>query len=87
MEKIGKRRRIVFVHPALLRIINVILENFSRRFPVTTYWLDYLSADRTCAIDSLPLDFGILPSRFTQKLDYLNPGRPARLAGWLRRKR
>jgi len=39
--------------------------------PVSVYWLDYLSTNRTCALDTLPRVFNLLPSRFSQRLDYL----------------
>jgi hypothetical protein len=36
------------------------------------YWLDYLAANRTCGLDTLPKVFNIIPARFSQRLDYLH---------------
>jgi NADH dehydrogenase len=74
-EKIGLKKRIITIHPAYLRFFTVIMENAFPSFPVSTFWLDYLSANRTCTIDSLPREFGILPARFAQKIGYLKPGK------------
>jgi hypothetical protein len=38
---------------------------------VSVFWLDYLAADRTTAIDSVTRNFGLLPSIFESRLDYL----------------
>lgn len=72
--KTSIKKRIINIHPAYLRIITVIFENLFPSFPVSTFWLDYLSANRSCAIDSLPREFGILPAKFDQKLEYLKVG-------------
>lgn len=74
-QKIGLKKKIIHLHPAVLRIITVIFENAFPSFPVSTFWLDYLSVNRTCSIDSLPREFGILPARFIQKTGYLQPGK------------
>lgn len=65
------KRRLVELPPAYLRGLALWMENSFPNFPVSIYWLDYLSADRTCPIDSLSRQFGILPARFGQQLDYL----------------
>lgn len=74
-HKIGLKKKIINLHPAYLRIITVIFENMFPSFPVSTFWLDYLSANRTSAIDGLTREFGILPARFAQKTGYLLPGK------------
>ncbi len=56
---------------AYLRILTVTLESMVKVFPFSTFWLDYLAADRTCAVDSVPKNFGIMAARFNQKIDYL----------------
>ncbi len=73
-QKINLRKRIIHLHPAYLRFFTVLLENTFPSFPVSTFWLDYLSVNRTCSIDSLPREFGILPARFSQKIDYIKLG-------------
>lgn len=70
-HQINSHQRLVFVHPAILRLATVFLEHAFPKFPVSTFWLDYLAVDRTCAIDSLPVGFGILPVRFSERISYL----------------
>ena len=65
------KRKLVELPPAYLRGLALWMENSFPNFPVSIYWLDYLSADRSCPIDSLTRQFGILPARFGQQLDYL----------------
>lgn len=71
MSVLSIRRKLISISPAYLRIIALYAENFSRTFPLSLFWLDYLSADRTCSLDALPRSFGLLPARFSQHLDYL----------------
>jgi NADH dehydrogenase len=71
MQAIGKRRKIVYLHPPYLRGLTVSLEHLFPGFPATVYWLDYLAANRTCSLDTLPRTFNLLPSRFSHRLDYL----------------
>jgi NADH dehydrogenase len=70
MTSADVHRRVVSVSPATMRIIALFTDMF-RRFPVSIFWLDYLSANRTTALDSLPRTFGILPARFHTQLGYL----------------
>jgi len=70
-DQINTHQRLVYIHPAVLRLATVILEHAFPKFPVSTFWLDYLAVDRTCAIDSLPVIFGILPVRFSERISYL----------------
>ena len=54
-----------------LRTLTVMLESAMPGFPFSTFWVDYFSYNRTCAVDSIPRLFGFLPARFTYRLDYL----------------
>ncbi len=72
MERIDLHRRIVPVMPGYLRVLSVWLEQ-SRRFPISNYWIDYLAVDRTCPLDSVSRNFNLIPARFHQSLDFLNP--------------
>lgn len=83
MEVIGKRRQLVYMHPPYLRALTVLMEHLFPAFPTTVYWLDYLAANRTCSLDTLPRSFNLMPSRFAHRLDYLR-NQPWRLT--LRRK-
>jgi len=69
------KRWIVPFSPAYLRILAVYLESSFKDFPLSVFWLDYLAADRTCSLDTLPRLFGLLPMRFNRQLDYLAHGR------------
>jgi uncharacterized protein YbjT (DUF2867 family) len=72
-EKLGITRRYISIHPSVLRSLWLIFEQGNPRFPVSIHWLDHLAADRTCPVDSIAREFGLLPSRFTQHLDHLHP--------------
>ena len=71
MEKIDIRRTAVNVNPPYMRVMTVILESFFPGLPVSVHWLDYLAANRTCALDTVPRIFGLLPSRMSHRLNYL----------------
>ena len=74
MGAIGVRRSLVSVRPPYLRAFTVLLDHLLPGFPVSVYWLDYLAANHTCALDTIPRVFGLMPSRFTYQLDYLHHG-------------
>lgn len=67
----GLRRLIVPVPQSYLRMLTFLYENRSTGIPMGMFWQDYLSADRTCELDTLPRLFGLMPERFYRKLDYL----------------
>ena len=71
MEITGLKRRIVGVRPPYIRALTVFLESFFPNLPVSVYWIDYLAANRTCGLDTMPRTFNLMPSRFSQRLDYL----------------
>ena len=71
MDITGKRRLLISVSPPILRAIVVMLETFIPRFPVSSFWIDYFAVNRTCPVDNLPRTFGLMPARFTYRLDYL----------------
>ncbi len=64
-------RRMVPVRPPYLRGMTVFLESVFPGLPVSVYWLDYLAANRTCALDTLPRLFHLMPARMSQRLGYL----------------
>lgn len=73
-DRVGIRRRYINVNPAILRPISLYFEQSKRPLlPLAFHWLDYLATDRTCPVESIPRQFGLLPSRFTQHLEYLHP--------------
>jgi uncharacterized protein YbjT (DUF2867 family) len=71
MSTIGIQRRLVPLPPALMRYLTIFMEQSFPAFPVSIFWMDYLAANRTCALDTLPRTFGLIPSRFEQKVYYL----------------
>jgi NADH dehydrogenase len=71
MNKINIRRYMINISPAYLRMFVIYIDQIIPKFPISLYWLDSLAEDRTTALDILPRQFGILPARFTQSLDFL----------------
>jgi NADH dehydrogenase len=72
LMNITHTRRILFpLSPPSMRSLLVMLDNFIPNFNVSTYWLDYVSVNRTCPVDNMPRIFGLMPARFAYRLDYL----------------
>ncbi len=71
MKKSKIWRLLIPFSPAYLRTLNLWLSRQVRGTPYPTLWLDYLAADRTCSLDTLPKFFGLLPARFEKELNYL----------------
>lgn len=71
LREAGLSRRMVRIGPPYLRTLTVVLEAMFPALPVSVYWLDYLAANRTTALDTLPRSFNLMPSRFSQRLAYL----------------
>jgi len=70
-EKIKKHRMPMPVSPAYLRLYNLWFKQSRGGFPLSNTWLDLLSVNRTCALDSLPRTFNFIPARFSHHLDHL----------------
>ncbi len=71
MQKTGMKRIVVPTSPATLRTLTMWIDQLFPKFPMSIFWLDHLAEDRTANLDSLPREFGIMPARFHQHLDYL----------------
>jgi NADH dehydrogenase len=71
METTHRRRFLVPMSPITLRAMTVFLEGIFSSFTISSFWLDYFAVNRTCAVDSMPRIFGLMPARFTYRLDYL----------------
>ena len=70
--QVTRRPRILFeLPPVLLRALIVTFESFIPNYPASSFWLDYISINRTAPVDNLPRIFGLMPARFTYRLDYL----------------
>ena len=71
MQTIHKKKRIVPIQSSILRQIYIANEQwFPKRVPMY-FWLDYMAEDRITALDILPREFGLMPTRMTQNIDYL----------------
>lgn len=71
MEVTNRRRLLVPMSPITLRAVTVFLEGVLPKFPISSLWLDYFAVNRTAAVDSMPRYFGLMPARFSYRLDYL----------------
>ncbi|GAB4420231.1 MAG: hypothetical protein Kow002_08500 [Anaerolineales bacterium] len=71
MDVIRVRRILVAAPPPFLRSLIVTLETFFPRYPLSSFWVDYTAVNRTCPVENLPRTFGLMPARFTYRLDYL----------------
>jgi NADH dehydrogenase len=65
------RRLFVQLPIPWMRALLVMLDSFIPNFNVSTYWLDYVAVNRTCPVDNMPRIFGLMPARFSYRLDYL----------------
>ena len=81
IEKLRIRRRLVHLRQPYLRALTVFLENLIPSTPVSVYWLDYLATNRASNLDAIPRFFNLMPSRFSQRLAYLE-GRQWRTNMW-----
>jgi len=70
-ETLGIQRTLVRTRPPYLRGVTVLLEALFPGLPVSVYWLDYLAANRTCALDTIPRTFNLMPARMSQRMAYL----------------
>lgn len=71
-DALNLRPAILNLGAPYLRGLTILLESVFPGSPISVYWLDYLAANRTCALDTLPRYFHIMPSRFsTSRLSYL----------------
>jgi uncharacterized protein YbjT (DUF2867 family) len=72
-EVLDVHRLVINISPPYLRGLTVFFESIFPGFPVSVYWLDYLAANRTTALDTLPRVFHLMPSRLSaSNLGYLH---------------
>jgi uncharacterized protein YbjT (DUF2867 family) len=64
-------RLLVPLAPPYMRALFVMLDPLLRPLGASTYWLDYVAVNRTCPVENLPRIFGLMPARFTYRLNYL----------------
>ena len=73
----GKRRYLSFVRPSYFRLLANGFRFIFPRMPLSNVWGDYLSNNHVTSLDGITKTFGLLPSRFSHRLDYLKPKKPA----------
>ena len=71
-KKIGTHRLMIPFPLGNLRQLTLWVDQIDKEFPISTFWLDTLAENRTTTVDLLPREFGIMPARFHQMLDYLS---------------
>jgi NADH dehydrogenase len=71
LNALGKRRLFLPLGLPYLRALTVTLEASFPGFPSSALWIDYLSLNRTCPVDTIPRTFGFFPARFSHRLDHL----------------
>lgn len=71
MEVSQRRRAIVPLSMPNMRALIIMLDAMFPNFPISSYSLDYFSINRTCPVDNLTRVFGLMPARFTYRLEYL----------------
>lgn len=71
MEAAGLHRVLVNWPTQSMRTMTIIMESIFPRFPASIFWLDYLAVNRTCPVETITRIFGLMPSRFASRLDYL----------------
>jgi NADH dehydrogenase len=83
MDVTRHHRRIVPLSMPNMRAVLLMLDAMMPNFPFSSFALDYFSLNRTCPVDNTTRAFGLMPARFTYRLDYLNR-KPwtERLARW-----
>ena len=74
MEVTHQRRLLVNWPTQIMRGLTISMEFLFPQFPASIFWLDYLAVSRTCAVDTIPRVFGLMPARFSTRLDYLRNG-------------
>jgi NADH dehydrogenase len=73
MQVTRRRRWLIPLGLPTMRALIVYLEQNWKGYPASAFWLDYVSVNRTCDVNSLPRHFGLMPARFAYRLDYLAP--------------
>lgn len=72
MQTMGKKRALVKVSPQFLRTTTLLLDMVYPQFPLSIFWLDQMAENRITAIDTVPREYGVLPARMKNQLEYLN---------------
>lgn len=65
------RRRLVPLSLPVLRALLILASYSFPHFPFSTFWLDYISVNRTCPVENITRIYGLMPARFAYRLEYL----------------
>jgi len=71
MSSMDRSRYISFLRPSYYRILANGLRVLFPRLPISSVWVDYLASNHVTSLDGITKTFGILPSRLSHRLDYL----------------
>jgi NADH dehydrogenase len=72
LDTSGIKRTLLPTSLPLIRFATLFADYISLPIPTNVFWLDYLAANRTCSLTTIPEVFNLLPSRFRKRLGYLN---------------
>jgi NADH dehydrogenase len=72
MKQTGIKRHPVSLTPEFLRGLTLWIDQIYSKFPVSIFWLDYMAVDRIAGLDSVPREFGLIPARFKNQIEYLH---------------
>ena len=71
MKRTGIKRSLVSLSPDALRRLTLYIDQIYRKLPISIFWLDELAVDRITSLDVIPREFGIIPARFKNQIEYL----------------
>ncbi|HQU37286.1 MAG: GDP-L-fucose synthase [Anaerolineales bacterium] len=71
MNTSNTRRAFLPLSIPFMRGLFVTLDPMIPSANISTYWLDYIAVNRTCPVENLSRNFGLMPARFGYRLDYL----------------
>lgn len=70
-QAIGVRRKIAKVRPSYFRYLASSIRFIFPGLPISNVWVDYLASNRVSSLDEITKVFGIMPSRFSHRLQHL----------------
>ncbi|HHX09450.1 MAG TPA: NAD(P)H-binding protein [Chloroflexi bacterium] len=70
-QEINKKVKFLNITPVQYSYFTQMVENRMKKPLINVYWMDYLSENRTCALDSMSRIFEINPARMKHKISYL----------------
>ena len=71
MEQIQVKKGFLNIPPVWIRGLLIAMEQWFERAPKIYFWSDYLAEDRITALDVLPREFSLIPTRMSRNLGYL----------------